>query len=483
MKRLYFKNILQHLYWTDIEDEKTRNSLNNHRLIRNVLILFILTLSAIHLCTTLHQTSLEFANLRGNGNAIDNINYQYYRRGTSKGIVMCAAEFMVPDVQAVIHQIIHIWKSKLPIAIFHCNELSNSSISLLEQVPMLSIYDLCIDKYEELKCNKSRLQGFFCKPAALLYSPFQENILIDTDIIWFNNPDKLFDAPIYHKTGTIFFRDRFQYQYQGQPISSINQITMKEFFFQENSIEISSEYAKKLFHNNGISFIWKSFIDSKYKSLQHAQDSSVVVFDKSRHKKTLSIIKHLLSNFSIGYGDKEIYWIAATLAQEPFSFEPFLFAIYGDCGALIHYNPNDKYSLFPKPFYMNAEYLLECLTYLGENTEDFISKPVLVNKNTPLFTLGHTDKITHGLCGACTKIGCISTPNDVNKYIKLAQEEHLNRSHYVHKTTKCMIKRQQASVYKPFKVIEDSSFSQTPKEVLEEIERIRLKANLISIVN
>ena len=58
----------------------------------------------------------------------------------------------------------------------------------------------------------------------------------------------------------------------------------------------------------------------------------MVLFHKSRLPNTLHILQRLLPIFTLGYGDKEIYWIAATIANEPFSFEPYLAGTYGDCG-------------------------------------------------------------------------------------------------------------------------------------------------------
>ena len=47
----------------------------------------------------------------------------------------------------------------------------------------------------------------------------------------------------------------------------------------------------------------------------------------------------MLAGFDIGYGDKEMYWIATTAAQEPFAFEPYLAGALGDCGAIVHFDP------------------------------------------------------------------------------------------------------------------------------------------------
>ena len=40
-------------------------------------------------------------------------------------------------------------------------------------------------------------------------STYKEVMTVDTDIIWFKNPDKLFDAPLYREAGAMYFRDRF----------------------------------------------------------------------------------------------------------------------------------------------------------------------------------------------------------------------------------------------------------------------------------
>ena len=37
--------------------------------------------------------------------------------------------------------------------------------------------------------------------------------------------------------------------------------------------------------------------------------------DKTRHPKLLHTLRALLPRFDVGYGDKELYWIAATIAE------------------------------------------------------------------------------------------------------------------------------------------------------------------------
>jgi hypothetical protein len=57
--------------------------------------------------------------------------------------------------------------------------------------------------------------------------------------------------------------------------------------------------------------------------------------------------------------DYVVQWLAATIAEEPFSFEPFLVGSYGDCGVMLHFDPTMiHHPKDAKPFYINAEWYL-----------------------------------------------------------------------------------------------------------------------------
>ena len=120
--------------------------------------------------------------------------------------------------------------------------------------------------------------------------------------------------------------------------------------------------------------------------------------------------------------------MAATAAREPFAWEPHLAASYGDCGALLHYDPDVRTAtaVGPSPLYVNAEYLLECCNSVGDYLEDRISSPVLVQWDTPILGLeGTVDTLTNGRCGACVSMGCNATPTSVQRIIRLAQKQRL----------------------------------------------------------
>ena len=69
---------------------------------------------------------------------------------------------------------------------------------------------------------------------------------------------------------------------------------------------------------------WRHMVNSSERRPKHVADSSVVLLDRRKQNRTLHMLRQLLPRFTLGYGDKEIYWIAATVATSPFSFEPWL---------------------------------------------------------------------------------------------------------------------------------------------------------------
>ena len=395
-------------------------------------------------------------------------------KGESKkrGIVICASESQSSNLIDTLHFIRNKWKSELPITIAHCNEILNTSDSKYSSysINFLNICRYRLSSFNSIQDQTKRLKSFFCKPAALVSSPFQETMIVDVDILWFNQLDLLFEAPGYIRTGALFFRDRFitfETDFTVNSFIVVNNSRTISFIESELGTRITPLLAERLFQKNGISFFWKHFSNPlKYPALKHVQDSSVILIDKVRHSGMLAQIVQMLPTFSLGYGDKEIYWIAATVAKEEFAWEPHLAGIYGDCGAIIHFDPrittdvsrvsltgSDKAatttiktttvpyqdnptvpasivnitnivsaSSIANPFFMNAEYLLECFNDVGQGMEDRMTIPIHVTNETKIFNLGNTDPYTKGRCGACSRMRCSSTPTAVNAVIREAQQ-------------------------------------------------------------
>lgn len=353
-----------------------------------------------------------------------------------RGLITCAGNHQVNEVIKMAWTVNNAWgnttKFRLGFSVAHCSEISKENQEIiLKLIPNIHILDLC--DISQLQGRSSifgmsfsqatkRLRGFHCKIAALLASPYTETMLLDLDVVFFKSPHLLFRAPAYRETGTLFFRDRVYFK----KIDGSKGVDIQDLrnFFGEYGVEINSTSTYRLLREGGVSLFWHYGLLPEV-VMQDYQESSIVLLNKANHPVTLSILEKHLPSISLGYGDKELYWIAATAAREPFAFEPYLAGQYGDCaGVVMHYDPTQTAFLEynnhsdgmrnlgrvgsnssssgsvhgvtihrplspllaaapPEPFYLNGEFMAENgLKYVGQFIPDTLTSPVAVNPHT-----------------------------------------------------------------------------------------------------
>jgi hypothetical protein len=388
--------------------------------------------------------------------------------------MMCASNKMIPDVVKMIRQARDMWSSNLGYAVSHCSEISHESMKSVWLVePSVQFIDLCKKRQRvfgmEPSWARKRLRGFFCKVAAMLASPFTETMILDLDVVWLGKPDYLFESREYVATGTLFFRSRvFHYHSKRHARERINVESLLPYL-EQHGVAINRQTIHSMAVGNGISFFWlhvesrlnnslsnvptssgeaagstdgignKSLIariieseaDSHYPLLSDFQDSSVILVDRTRHSRFLRVLETLLPSFAMGYGDKETFWVAATISGEPFAFEPFLSGQYGDCyGVQLHYDPRDAHLPNPenaRPFYLNAEYFVEKeLTCVGEFVRTRMVRPRLVTlapdlRDSLAYAKSYLEAEASNYSCTCGRIGCVNVPEVANRYLMYVQ--------------------------------------------------------------
>mmetsp|Transcript_7303 Transcript_7303/g.7522 ORF Transcript_7303/g.7522 Transcript_7303/m.7522 type:complete len:440 (+) Transcript_7303:82-1401(+) len=301
----------------------------------------------------------------------------------SRGIIMCSGKGLMIHTLVLIRQTrrmlsINATSSEsVSILVAHCNELVDLHDRAVRREGGDGLMDICpgVPPVKESKLRDgsgsisgprsrshlsgtqkqnsssslsasdiSRRRSFFCKPAALLLSPFTHTMLVDHDVIWFKNPALLWDAPGYVHTGALYFLDRF-IPYDNRYKDGIRGASalVSQYWGRNISLSLSLSLSRTVTY-------WRHHYNISSVRPKHVQDSSVVMINREKHKGTLSTISSLLSNFTVGYGDKEIYWLASTIANQSFAFEPYWPGVYGDCGAVFHFDP--RYfppSIYPFP--------------------------------------------------------------------------------------------------------------------------------------
>lgn len=364
-----------------------------------------------------------------------------------KGYTMCVSEdpVMLTSVKYIVTDFRTTHKSQLPISIAHCSELSKQTTDELHRLHRASVIqefgsnatilsrallettDIC--KGASV-AQKKRLRGFFCKAMAMVMAPFRETMLVDTDVIWLKNPDLLFQSPQYKQTGTLFFRDRLLLEHPGDT-DGLQYEKTKAFIERLSTgysglLVNSSAIATRLFNgfDGSANYFWNSAAIQQGVRLRHVQESSVVMINRAKVPKTIQIIRQLIPSFNLGYGDKEIYWIAATIAGEEFALEPFLAGTYGECGEVIHFDPAVK-SGNSAPFFINGQFLAEDVAYEGKGIQAEMSKPLAATTNAVIVEMGDRDPETGGNHGGCAQ-GCNKVPTDMSATIIRQQKFQLH---------------------------------------------------------
>ena len=219
-------------------------------------------------------------------------------------------------------------KSTLPVEVWYAgselNPLCRDSLETIEGVITRDLMDF-------LPPPEQEYWGWHVKPLVLDLCSFDEVILADADVYFFQDPRVLFEYQGYRDTGAFFFRDRrtFLVPWQASKVST-------EWAKQRGSISFyktQRDYIRRLIPVPSESLpddwrhYWSDEIPTKKRPfVTEKMEAGCVVFDKTRHRKGLENIIHLNAKpreiYSFVYGDKETYWIGLEMAKEPYYVNP-----------------------------------------------------------------------------------------------------------------------------------------------------------------
>jgi len=211
----------------------------------------------------------------------------------------------------------------LPVEVFFLGDedLHEDSRAALKEIPGVTTRDLSEMVYDDGWTLKGIVEsayvlrglileltmaasGWAAKPMAMLLSSFREVILIDADVLFFDDPTDLFSDPDYLQFGALFFRDRL-------------------FAPTDHADFISKSLPWPLSQNILQSNRWWSGTS------HHMQESGVVVVDKWRHFVALLLTTRLNGPdregdetlgkkgvYQMMHGDKETFWLSWEMAGD-----------------------------------------------------------------------------------------------------------------------------------------------------------------------
>lgn len=230
-----------------------------------------------------------------------------------RGIVVAVNDFYADRffTASIEHLRVNI-KCELPIEIWYSgDELSEKTKNILGKFSNVSFHDIA----EVLHVNRQVYRGWQIKPWIISLSRFDEVILMDADVFFFEDPESLFDHPGYKETGAFFFCD-LRHLYPN------NQQTLQRYLnrrkFINSLVPHPSPCVPKDMHE-----IWGHNIPTnKRPFVGDLQESGCIAMDKKKHELSMEYIIELNENRAVTYkyvwGDKETFWMGCEMAGLPY---------------------------------------------------------------------------------------------------------------------------------------------------------------------
>lgn len=211
---------------------------------------------------------------------------------SGKGIVMVIDDDTIFNGALLLVSLRKVY-CKLPILVCHAgNSLNQFNKRYLLSLQAVELLDIS----EKTGITEEELIGPQLRVYSLIYSPFKEVILINPNLLFFMNPEILFNEFLYKTTGALFWKDRPTGKYDNDIYSFIKKFI--PYKIERNPILL--------------------------KQSNTFQSQDLLIIDKSKHLSGLQKLLIITDNSDFIYNtlksDKETYWIAFEIAGEQYSF-------------------------------------------------------------------------------------------------------------------------------------------------------------------
>ncbi|POM80632.1 Hypothetical protein PHPALM_1503, partial [Phytophthora palmivora] len=240
-----------------------------------------------------------------------------------------------------------------PVEMPYCGDVSMGSQELFMQKEALGsirFYDVCelaasatIEGNgkkvfcEDIEACYKKFRSFDIKIVSVMFSKFEEIMMIDADTAFFVSPTILWESVKYKATGTLLMNDRiaheiyfmaervggsgnisFQHRYMSKfdpaPFRFIPTLEREKATLQ-NPVPVKLKFEPSDYLLNSHSWNLRT---------GHQVDSSLMFWNKRKQPRATAILGSFKSLSDIGsppsYGDKELYFYAAELAETQYSF-------------------------------------------------------------------------------------------------------------------------------------------------------------------
>ncbi|KAL4110561.1 hypothetical protein PRIC1_002252 [Phytophthora ramorum] len=292
-----------------------------------------------------------------------------------------------------------------PVELPHCGDVKIESQELFLQKTALGsirFYDVCelaaattvqgnlSTKVfcEDIEACHSKFRSFDIKVIAVVFSKFEEIMMVDADTAFFVSPTLLWGSEKYKETGTLLMNDRIAHEIYfmaervaGDPSVSYQHRYMSRFDPTPFRSIPTLERPKATLPNPApvkLKFEPSDFLLNSHSwnlRTGHQVDSSLMFWNKKKQQRATAILASFKALSDVGsppsYGDKELYFYASELAETQYAFSDHAIGAvgteyrdYGDhnstlCGDMAQVFPIRQASEDDVPlFYLNSDRVL-----------------------------------------------------------------------------------------------------------------------------
>jgi hypothetical protein len=247
--------------------------------------------------------------------ALRRIRLNVNHRKKARGIVMTCGKGNFEYALQFIATTRTVLKSTMPIEVFYygAQDLTHDMVEHLEN-SFVNVNAIDLSQRQNA-FNQSIIgvegAGWAMKPFALLSSSFDEVMLVDADTVLLIKPEAFFSTQGYRETGTLFFKDRLaQCTGKNGPKQEMH-LFLEDQFGQDGP---PGRIAKEQF--------W-------VENCHHYQESGLLLSDLTKPSVFASLLLTAWMNtahvrdvhtYQRFHGDKESFWLAFALSQQPYHF-------------------------------------------------------------------------------------------------------------------------------------------------------------------
>ncbi|KAI9919148.1 hypothetical protein PsorP6_012102 [Peronosclerospora sorghi] len=222
----------------------------------------------------------------------------------------------------------------------------------------------------------------FIKPLSMIFSRFEEIMMVDPDTTFFLSPAKLWETEKYQRTGTLLMHDRLSHETMymakrvaGRPDVSVAQEYLAHFDvkpFRSLPTLQRPRATLPIPTSVPLNFVPSDFLLKSHSfnaRAGHQVDASLILWNKRRQARATAVLASFLALNDIALppsdGDKELYFYASEVAETQYAFSDYAIGAIGTnpmdrgpqmstlCGDVAHvfpirddYVPDDSVPLF-----------------------------------------------------------------------------------------------------------------------------------------